>query len=82
LRRLRLISSTHTLNDSEIQGIYTFINRYLQDEDAAKKVLSCFPGCREPGIAVIAQGLFSTSTEVQRITTEIMRKMEKSVIGR
>jgi hypothetical protein len=40
------------------------------------------PVCREGGITLIAQGLFAENDDIQRITTDIMKKLEKSKFGK
>jgi hypothetical protein len=52
--------------------------RYMQDEDSILKLLSCLPICREGGISLLAQGLFAQSEDVQRLSTEILRRLELS----
>lgn len=46
------------------------------------KLLSALPSCREGGVALLAQGLFAESEDVQRLATEILRRFEKTVVGR
>ena len=46
------------------------------------KLLSTLPNCREGGIAVLAQGLFAESEDVQRLATEILSRLEKTACGR
>ena len=38
--------------------------------------------CRDDGLEVIAQGLFSGSTQVQKIAFDILKKLGKSKLGR
>ena len=57
------------------------MNRYLQDEDAIVKVMHSIPNCRE-GIVAIAQGLFSSNEEIEKLACEILRKFDSSEIGK
>lgn len=56
--------------------------RYLQDEDSILKLLSSLPASREGGIALLAIGLYSHNEDVQRLATEILRRIEKTTIGK
>ncbi len=46
------------------------------------KLLSLLPTCRDGGITLIAQGLFAQKEDIQRLTTDIMKKISKSKIGK
>lgn len=61
--------------------IFQTLNRYLQDEDAIYKFLFLLPSSRE-GLVSIAQGLFSSSEEVEKLATEILRKLERAEVGK
>ena len=79
LRKLRL--SKDLASDQELLTIFQTINRYLQDEDAVFKFLYLLPNSRE-GLVCVAQGLFSCIEEVERLTTEILRKLESTTVGK
>jgi len=79
LRKLRL--SKDLASDQEVLTIFQTLNRYLQDEDAIYKFLFLLPSSRE-GLVSIAQGLFSSSEEVEKLATEILRKLERAEVGK
>ncbi|CDW80407.1 UNKNOWN [Stylonychia lemnae] len=79
LRKLRI--SREISSEKEVLSIFVHINRYLQDEDAVTKLLYLLPNSRE-GIVAIAQGLFSPNEEVERLTTEILKKIESTEAGK
>ena len=78
MRRVRI---SNYISDSEILQMYQQINRFLQDQDSVVKLLFLMPNCRD-NIVCIAQGLFSTNEDVERVATEILRKLEMTEVGR
>lgn len=82
IRKLRLSQTNPAHTDAEVVGIYSQIMRYMQDEDSIIKLLSCLPTCREGGITILASGLFAMSEDVQRLSTEILGRLEQSKVGR
>lgn len=50
------------------------IDAYLQDEDAVIKMLYHLPAYRS-GLSVIAEALFSSNSEISKISATILRKM-------
>jgi hypothetical protein len=44
-------------------------------------MLYLLPNCRE-GIVTIAQALFSVNEEVERLATEILKKIEMTPVGK
>lgn len=76
IRKLRLSQISPVNSEVEVVGVYSQIMRYMQDEDAIIKLLSCLPACRDGGITVLASGLFAQSEDVQRLATEILSRFD------
>ena len=77
LRKMMLSSEMGNL---EIYEHLEKIDRYLQDEDSVIKLLYFLPLHRQ-GLGVIAEGLYSSNTEIAGITAKILMKIQKCEIG-
>ena len=73
LRKMQLSSEMGNL---EITELLEKLDRYLQDEDSIIKLLYYLPMYR-CGLAVISEGLYSSTEEIAKLTTKILMKIQK-----
>ena len=76
LRRLRL---SRDLTDSDLQTLFATLNRFLCDSQSVLLLLSLLPSA---SLTPLAAALFSANTEVARLATEILKKVEATEVGR
>jgi len=80
-KMIRRLKVSKEISNLEAVTIYSQISKFLQDEDAVVKLLALLPHSRD-GLVTIAQGLFSSSSDVQMKATEIILKVERTVAGK
>ena len=77
---IRKMVLSSEMGNLEIYEFLEKIDRYLQDQDSVVKLLYHVPTFRQ-GLAVIAEGLFSTNSEIAQISAKILEKLQKCEIG-
>jgi len=77
MRKMMLSSE---MGNQEIYEHLENIDRYLQDVDSVVKLLYYLPTFRM-GLAVVAEGLFSSNSEIPKLCVKILTKIQRCEVG-
>jgi hypothetical protein len=71
---LRKMVLSSEMGNVEIYEHLDKLDKYLQDEDSVMKMLYYAPSFKQ-GLGVIAEGLFSSNVEIEKLSAKILQKV-------